>query len=45
MSDTNADKTDEIKEKLEDDEAVGGTTNDEDSAVLTLDDENGDDNE
>lgn len=37
-SDNDADKTDEVQERLEDGDVVGGDVDSDDSMVLTLDD-------
>jgi len=37
MTDDNDDKTDEVREKLADDDTVGGSTDSDSGAVLTLD--------
>lgn len=44
MGDSNdADKTEEVKERLEDDGALGGDTDSDSGTVLTLDGGDGDD--
>lgn len=43
MSDDDADKTDDVKERLEDSDTMGSTADSDSDVVATLDNEDGDD--